>query len=292
MDTSSAPANLKQSVKNLDRLPAMPVIAQKLLSLQLDTDAGEREMLKLIGQDPQISAKVIGLANTPLFGASRKVSAVSDASMLLGITRVKSVALGIAAMSSLARQPTGKLDIQDLWLHSLAVALTARVIARAMPMRCRPLDDQIFLAGLLHDIGYLVLAFLDLKRSDELHACLEANPDRSPLETEQEMLGTHHGELGAELARQWDLPEEIIAVLRFHHTPDAEEASVSPQLVSIINIAERLHPLFGVAETISTSEIGEDEWQALEIDLSKVEGVIAQIAGQAEQAKHFAGAFA
>ncbi|MBI3902605.1 MAG: HDOD domain-containing protein [Nitrosomonadales bacterium] len=287
---ANSQTDLKQSVKNLNALPAMPVIAQKLLALQLDTDEGEREMLKLIGQDPQISAKLIGLANTPLFGASRKVSAVSDAAMLLGITRVKSVALGIAAMSTLTRPPIGRLDVQDLWLHSLAVALTARTIARAMPMRSRPLDDQIFLAGLLHDIGYLVLTLLDVNRSDELHARVAATPDRPLLELEQEILGITHCELGAELARQWDLPEEIIAVLRYHHTPDAEGAAISPQLICLLNIAERLQPSFGIAENFSSS-ISEEEWLGLGIDQEKIEGMLNQVAGQMEQAKHYASAF-
>lgn len=87
---------LKQALTNLDSLPAMPATAQKLLVLPLDTDEGEAQMLRLIGQDPQISTKIISLANSPVMGVPRKLSKVSDAAMLLGLSRVKSVAVGIA----------------------------------------------------------------------------------------------------------------------------------------------------------------------------------------------------
>jgi putative nucleotidyltransferase with HDIG domain len=288
---SPPPANLKQSIKNLDTLPAMPVIAQKLLTLQLDTDEGEREMLRLIGQDPQMAAKIIGLANTPMFGAPRKVSSVGDAAMLLGIPRVKSVAIGIAVVSALSKHAAGRLNVQDLWLHSLSVALTARAIARAMPARIRPLDDQIFLAGLLHDIGYLVLAGVDIKRSNQLHERLAAKPDRAALEVEQDMLGTSHCELGAELLRQWGLPDEIITVLRYHHAPDEPDAQPAQPLVRLVNIAEKLHPTFGIAG-LAADGIGGDEWQALEIDPAEAQDVFARIAELEEQTRQFAGAFA
>lgn len=287
---STTPTHLKHSIKQLDTLPAMSVIAQKLLALQLDTDEGEREMLKLIGQDPQMAAKIIGLANTPMFGASRKVASVGDAAMLLGITRVKSVAVGIATVSALSKNPSGRLEVQDLWLHSLSVALTARTIARAMPVRSRPLDDQIFLAGLLHDIGYLVLACVDLKSSDQLHERLAAKPDRPALQVEQDMLGTNHCELGAELARQWDLPDEIIAVLGCHHDPAAAGAAISPQLVRLISVAENLHPTFGIAGP-AAADIADAEWQTLGIDPARAPDITAQIAEQEEQIKQFADVF-
>jgi putative nucleotidyltransferase with HDIG domain len=282
--------NLKQAIRNLDTLPAMPVIAQKILALDLNSDEGEREMLKLIEQDPLISAKIIGLANTPLFGASKRVSSVSDAAMLLGITRVKSVTLGIAVMSSLAKKPAGKLDLQGLWLHSLAIALALRTISRAMPRNNRPLDDEIFLAGLLHDIGYMVLSQLDPKRSDELHTRLATDSERASEEIEAELLEMTHGELGAELVRYWELPPAVVAILRYHHDPLNVGAVAGQPLVSMINIAEKILPSFGILER-STTEISSDEWKSLGIEPSKADELIEQILEQAEEAKQTGGNF-
>jgi putative nucleotidyltransferase with HDIG domain len=290
MSTTSSPVNLKQAIRNLEMLPAMPIIAQKILALNLNSDEGERSMLKLIEQDPLISAKIIGLANTPLFGASKRVSSVSDAAMLLGITRVKSVTMGIAVMSSLAKKPAGKLDIQGLWLHSLAVALALRTISRAMPHNTRPLDDEIFLAGLLHDIGYMVLNQLDQKRSDELHTRFATENERSSGEIETELLEMNHGELGAELVRYWDLPESVVAILRYHHDPKNVDGAEGQPLVSMISLAEKILPTFGIIER-TTSVISPEEWDSLGIDLTKADELIAQILEQAEEAKQTAGSF-
>jgi len=286
----SQPIDLKKAIQNLDSLPAMPVIAQKILTLSLDTDAGELQLLKLIEKDPQISARIIGLSNTPLFGASKQVASVPDAAMLLGLTRVKSVAVGIAVMSSLSKQPKGLLDIQHLWLHSLGVALGMRVISRAMPSRTRPLEDEIFLAGLLHDIGFMVLNHLDMNLSDRLHQKLAAEPDRPVSEVEAEVIAVSHATLGAELARHWDLPERIIAVLRYHHTPDVEEAAAGQPLIALINLAEKLLPSFGISEVVNT-EITDEDWVALGIDPARAEELTAAVHEQAEQAKQLASNF-
>ncbi|RFC35765.1 MAG: HDOD domain-containing protein [Candidatus Nitrotoga sp. LAW] len=290
MSASSSPANLKDAIRHLDTLPAMPVIVQKILALDLESDEGERAMLKLIEKDPQIAAKIIGLANTPLFGASRRVSSVADASMLLGITRVKAVTMGIAVMSSLIKKPMGKLDVQGLWLHSLAISLAVKILSQAMPRNTRPLDDEIFLAGLLHDMGYMVLNYLDQKLSDELQTRFVSQPDRFSAEIEAELLEMNHCELGAELARFWNLPDSIIAVLRYHHDPENELAAIGQPLVSMVNIAEKALVAIGISEHGPT-EISPEEWQALGIDPSKADELITQINKQAEETKRTVGDF-
>jgi HD-like signal output (HDOD) protein len=140
----------------------MPASAQKLLALPLDSSEGEDQLLKIIEQDPQISAKIVGLANSPIMGVTRKISTVGDAAMLLGMTRVKSVAIGIASLSNFSKLPSGKnFKPQDLWIHSMTLAIVMRTIALEMPARKRPQEDHIFLAGLLHDIGFMALHYLD-----------------------------------------------------------------------------------------------------------------------------------
>jgi len=290
MSTNStyiAPSNqnidLRQAVKNIDALPAMPVIAQKLLALQINADENEREMLMLIEQDPQISAKIIGLSNSAKRGSARKIMSVKEAALLLGMNRVKSIATGIAIMSLSTKVSTGKFKVQDLWLHSFGIAFAMLGIARAMPAKIRPKDDQVFLAGILHDIGYLALAFLDPKRSDDLHALLSAESDRPVLSIEREMLEICHDELGAELARHWNLPDEIIAVLRYHHTPDGAEAAAGQPIVHMISLAEKLLASFGINEHVDAN-ISDEDWEVLGIDPSKAEEIGVQVAEQAEQA--------
>lgn len=289
-NSGSAQVDLRKAISNLDALPAMPVVAQKLLALQMGTEESIQEMLMLIEQDPQISAKIIGLANSAMIASSRKVLTTKDAVIMLGIARVYSVSIGIAIMSLMNKMPAGRFNPQDIWLHSFGIAFAMLGIARAMPSRSRPQDDQIFLAGLLHDIGYMVLAYLDPKRSDKLHARLELEPDRPALEIEKEMMEMGHDELGSELVRHWNLPDEIIAVLRYHHTPDKAEAAAGQPLARMINIAEKLLTSFGINEYIAPG-ISDEEWHALGIDPASAEEVGKQVAEQAEHAMQFTSTF-
>jgi len=282
--------NLKEAVRHLDTLPAMPVIAQKILALNLESDEGEQAMLRLIEKDPQIAAKIIGLANTPLFGTSKRVVSVMDAALLLGITRVKSVTMGVAVMSALVGKSTGILDVQELWLHSLSISMAMRIISRAMPRNAPPVEDEILLAGLLHDIGYLVLNHLDPERSDELQARFKQDKERSSIQIESEFLEMNHSELGAELARFWDLPDSIVAVLRYHHDPESEDADMAQPLVRMINLAEKVLVDFGLSEGAAGIASAE-EWLALGVDPDQTDELIGQITTQAEEIRQFAGNF-
>jgi putative nucleotidyltransferase with HDIG domain len=253
-------SKLKLALNNLGSLPAMPAIAQKLLALQLDTDKGEAQMLVLIEQDPQIFARVIGLANSSAMGVGRKINNIKSASMLLGMKRLKAVAIGIATMSKMANQPAAKnFDPHDLWSHSMTIAMVMNAIAREMPQQIRPDENQIFLAGLLHDIGLMALHFLDLEASEELHRQLRLQPRRSICELEMELFGMTHGHIGALLVQHWKLPKEIIEVVGLHHSLDISNLALGNPLVRLVNIAEKLLPDFGIAEH-TYDPIAESEW--------------------------------
>ncbi len=269
----------------------MPATAQKLLALPLDTDEGETQMLRLIGQDPQISAKIISLANSPIMGISRMVGTVSEAALLLGMTRIKSVAVGIASMSHLSSSPAGKyFKPQDLWLHSMTVAIAMRTIAQAMPRKNRPGEDQIFLAGLLHDIGFMALHHIDAAASDALHHQLLLQPGRPILEVELETLGITHCYIGAQLARRWHLPDEIITVLGYHHPPYVEEVASENPLARLVNLSEKIAPNFGIAEHTG-EEIREYEWAELGIEPADIEDVCAQANELAVQTAQLSSTF-
>lgn len=190
-------------------------------------------------------------------------------------------------MSSLIREPAGLLNIHGLWQHSLSVAMTMDTLARFMPNDRRPPDDEIYLAGLLHDIGFLVLDYLDARLSDQLHARLAAEPGRPVEEIEAEMLEMSHYELGAELGRHWNLPESIIAVMRYHHSVSDGQSAVGQPLVAMVNLAEKLLPTFGIAEAVPM-DIVVEEWQSLGIDPLKADEIKSKVQ---EHTRHVAAIY-
>lgn len=270
------PENLRQALDRIDGIPAIPCIARKILALKINTDEGERALLDLIETDPPILSRIVGLANSPLFGTGRRILTLHDAAALLGSKRVKMTALSFAMMSSLTRKSSGLLDIHALWRHNLAVAMTMDALAHLMTENIRPSDDEIYLAGLLHDIGFLALDYLDTRLSDKFHARMVAEPGRTVEEIEAEVLGMTHGELGAVLGRHWHLPENIIAVLNYHHMPDDPRAIAGQPLVNMVSLAEKLLPTFGPSERVRP-EIGIGEWRALGIDPLRKGTVMAAV---------------
>ncbi len=268
--------SLRQALNQLGTLPPIPRIAHQILSLKINSDEGERALLKLIEKDPPILTKIVGLANSPLFGTDRKILSLHDALAILGSRRVKMVALGFAMMSSMAKKPAGRLDIEALWQHSLSVAMTMDTLARHMPPERRPADDEIYLAGLLHDIGFLVLDYIDSALSDAFHARLSSPPACTVAEIEAEMLGVSHGELGAELGHRWNLPETIVAVLNYHHNPQDKRAAVGQPLASMASLAEKLLPTFGIAEALP-SDVADEEWRSLGIDPLQADEIKARV---------------
>lgn len=113
--------DLKQSIENIDALPAMLTIAKKMLALDLDTDTGETQLLKLIAQDPQISTRIIGLIQCIAIRFARH--------NLIGL-QIKSVAIGMATITAFTQQPEEKLKSEDLWVHSIIVTSIMYSIAR------------------------------------------------------------------------------------------------------------------------------------------------------------------
>lgn len=269
----TSPAALRHALNHLESLPAIPSVAQKILALRITTDAGEQQLLELVEKDPAILSRIIGLANSPLFGTSRKILKLRDAASVLGIKRIKMVALGFSMMSALEHKG-GNLDIHGLWQHSLSVAMAMDSMTNLLPRGQRPADDEIYLAGLLHDIGFMVLDYLDPKLSNEFHARLAADPTEPVEEVEAAMLETSHGELGAALGRHWNLPPSILTVLHYHHHPQDERAAAGRPLVHMVNLAEKLLPTFGIAEPVQM-EIDDAEWEALGIEPGHQEGLRA-----------------
>lgn len=274
--------NRFHTVELLQALPAQSKIAQEILSINLATDKGDELLLRLIEKDPAISARIIGLANSPLYRTSKKIMTAGDAAVVLGIKHVKMIALSFAMISSVARGTEGLLKVNGLWQHSMVIALATEVISRAMPPKMRPPDDDIYLAGLLHDIGFLVLEYLDFELSNRFHARVAEEGAHLASELEAEMLEMNHCELGALLAQYWGLPEGIIAVLRHHHSSDVAQDAVGQPLIAMVNLAERLLPTFANAESVP-SDIGIEEWQALGIAAGQVEEVEDAMRKRAEE---------
>ena len=225
------------SIRDVDQLPALTAVAQKLLSLDLSSDQGEKSLVDLIAEDPQILAKIIGLANSPAFSNGQTVVTADRAALVLGLAIVKSIATSIALMSCFQRIDRGWLKSDYVIRHGLRVVEVMKIISTRIPRAARPALGSIYLAGMIHDIGHTVVAFLDGGLSDSLHGKLYAG-DATDSDIEMSVLGATHGEIGAKLAGMWHLPPEIVAAIRYHHNPSEDAENL--MIVKLTGMAEEI----------------------------------------------------
>ena len=149
------PDAIRQKIlKSIDDMPSLPLTALKILRLANDINSSPQEMLDTIKVDPVITGKVLQMINSSYFGLSANVTDLRQALVMLGANTVKNLALTSALLNTMKSKGSGndRLDLDGLWLHSLATAVGAKIIARAADLPRRQ-HDEFFIIGLLHDIG-------------------------------------------------------------------------------------------------------------------------------------------
>ncbi len=205
---------LQSLVTEMGSLPSLPTLYTEVMEAVRDekplTDIGE-----IIGKDVAMTAKVLKVVNSAFFGLSRHVESPAQAAAILGIDAVRSLVLSAKVFSSV---DTGAaLDIEQLWDHSARVAALAKALAKDNGQP-RKIIDYSQMAGMLHDIGRLVLASqFDDKYAQVLQ--LEKDSGRPNWECENEVFGQTHNEVGAYLLGLWGLPNPIVEAAAFHHAP-------------------------------------------------------------------------
>jgi HD-like signal output (HDOD) protein len=194
-------------------LPSMPAVAIQILDLCQREEPDVDEIAKLIGSDPALSAKLLRLTNSPMYGLKCQVRTVSHAICLLGISAVRPLALSFSLVKGL--QTRDKKALTWFWKRSLLSAVAARELASASNYR---LGEEAFLGALLQDIGILALRQLagteysTLARPGIRHAALAA--------AERQLFGEDHASLGAWLAERWKLPATLCAAIAGSHAPE------------------------------------------------------------------------
>ena len=210
-------------------LPTIPTVLAKILQLVDQESASGRELVDVIERDQALTGKMLRLANSAFFGQSRRVATIPRAVVLLGFSTVRNLALGVKVWDSLS---TGiaRPRIEELGDHALGVAVATKLISA----RLRAGDpDEGFTAGLLHDVGRLVLA---MKFREHYWDAIEAaGEDVSPDAIETSAFGIDHAEVGSWLLEAWSLPATIVDAVRAHHT-----AVGRPGLAGVLATTNRL----------------------------------------------------
>ena len=223
---------LQNYVKNIGKLPTIPAIAHEILNLIGNDTVSINKIEGIVENDPAISSKILSVANSAFFGIRQEVKTLDYAIMLIGFNNVKNIALGISIMTVFGdSHDPGVLDYQKIYNHSVSVGFIAKRLSDELKLG---IVDEIFLNGILHDLGYLILSryFADNYR-DVIH---KLNNGETLLEAEKNVFGFDHADMGAWLAKKWQLPEHIKDTVQYHHSPSLTKNNLKH--VSVTHIAD------------------------------------------------------
>jgi HD-like signal output (HDOD) protein len=239
MPTALAPADPKtlarQALRNVAALATLPEITARIIATVEDQRSSAGQLHEIISHDPALASRIIKVVNSAFYGLPGQIGSIERAIVLLGLNAVKNIAIA-ASLGQIFRgvRLCEGFSARDLWTHCIAVGITARELALALKLS---IDDEAFLAGMIHDLGILV----ELQNWPEKFAsvCKICRTDAADFcQTERLVLGLDHQLLGMTLAQQWKFPIACQQVAGFHHQPAL--SGDGRVLVTLVYIADTL----------------------------------------------------
>ncbi len=209
--------SLIRLVSQIESLPSLPALYTEVMHEINSPDCSLQKVADIIARDVGMTAKILQLANSAFFGLHHHVNNPARAVSILGMDTIKALIMTIHIFSQFDRSIPPGLSMNDLWRHSMRSGVLAKTIAKVEGLDRTALEDA-FMAGLLHDVGKLVLL---ANLSDRYATCFaDARDTGRPLwKVEEEVLGTTHAQVGAYLMGLWGLPDPIVESIAFHHDP-------------------------------------------------------------------------
>ncbi len=204
---------VSQYVANIDNLPVLPEIAQKVIALADADRPNIGELADLIQKDASITANILKLINSGYYSLRREIADIRQAVVLLGLQQVRNLVVTMVSVNHFEEPPGSPLRLADFWDHSLGVATIAQCLANRFKFADAA---NLYLAALLHDIGKVIIQCHypdDMSRITDLMGQKHC----SMYEAETQILGFSHAEVGAVLTRNWQLPPAVCEAIEFHH---------------------------------------------------------------------------
>ncbi len=216
----TAPANpiVTDALNKCGDISTLPEVTSKIIELVDDPQSTARDMHEIIKTDPALSARILKVVNSAFYGLPGQIASVDRAIVLLGLSAVKNVAIAASISRMFKSQDVGGgFTAKDIWRHSVGVGVAGRSLARAVGFVGA--TDEVFLAGLIHDLGIMIeRQAMPEKLTEVVERCISAGG--SFLDLENEIIGADHQAFGDGLATKWKFPRALRAVVGLHHDPE------------------------------------------------------------------------
>ena len=225
---------LKKKLDAIPNIPTLPAIALKVNSMLMNPNTSMRELSDLIINDQAIVSNLLRLVNSAFYGFGSQIDSAHRAIMVLGIETVRNAIISVSVIPAFSTNHAGgDFSLSAFWQHSIAVAVVSRKLARHL---AGEIPETCFTAGLLHDIGKIIIA---------RHLSADSSPildlehqGMSGCEAEKAILSLDHAEIGGYLAHKWHLPDNLMQAIATHHTPQRRVAGHN--LAAVVHAADAI----------------------------------------------------
>ena len=255
-------------------LPSMPQIVLKAQEILSNPDSSLKALASVIATDQAISVRALKLANSAYYGLAGKVTSIGHASVLLGAKTLGEIIMMAGTSGVMGNTLRGYgLESEDVWRHSLAVAIASRFIAERAGS---DMSNDAFMAGRIHDSGKIMLDQHMYERREAFKDFMEKKGQQPVYKAEQHMLGFDHSEIGAEVCESWGIPASLTEAIRYHHHPSRAPRN---QLAYIVQVADTLAIKCGIGTLMEPDTVAFDKksLKALGMDEEKILGIIPDV---------------
>ena len=238
-------------IKDLSPLVSPPDVCWKVTQLLENELTSTTELADVIVHDPNLTARLLRLVNSSYFGLSTRVDTVSRAITIIGINELTSLVYAISSVDSFSKIPDKLTNMATFWRHSVYTGLVAKALARKLDVLH---TERLFIAGLLHDIGTLVInsRFPELARDIIEDA---GGEEEYVYQLEQQLIGFSHARIGAMMLEDWKLPDSLCEAVRYHHDPmQSENTTMDACVIHIANILANRSCVGSYCETLSVTD--------------------------------------
>ncbi len=244
---------LSTLVAKLKSIPTLPTVALRVMEISANPKSSANDLMAVISPDISLTTKILKIANSPFYGLTREVSSLQHAVTVLGFKEIRNLVISSVAFDSFKNlKQDGAFDINKFWKHSFYCALAAKNIAVDLKVE----SSELFVAGLVHDIGKLAMYITfpcDFLMQLEVMDTVKIK--YTSFETEKNIFGMTHDDIGMRLLKKWMFPEPLLTAVGYHHRPqEADKKSIFPLIVHIADILTHIYEM-------QTEEEEEDYFQ-------------------------------
>lgn len=215
------PESVQDLVNGVDQLVSLPEVCFMVNDLVNDPNSDITQIGSVISQDPDLTARLLKLVNSSFYGFDKPIDTVTRAVMVVGLRELQHMVWASSAVETFTNLSPADANMAGFWRHSIFCAVTARILAR----ECNILHpERMYVAGLLHDIGRLLIFHKLPETASKIIAEERSNPDCDIASIENQILGYDHAQIGMALCNSWELPNSLAIAIGHHHNPELVES--------------------------------------------------------------------